>query len=167
VLFSASSLLSFVLFSFTLGCGKKPEPTTDTAGSGASSSATAQGERDSSQEDLSDRSPSDRLPPLTADQKQRLGPALRRVMAGDTLSKSGSEPGRLRKTEPVGEREGKQVYSVLIEGADARALQDANIPVVSAAGGIITARLTTGQIHRVASIQNVRKIRFPGQSTPQ
>lgn len=163
VLFSASSLLSFVLFSFTLGCGKKPEPTADTAGSGASSSATPRSGKDSSRETLSNRSSSDRSVPLTTEQRQRLGPALRRMMAGDTLSRSD----RLRKTEPVGEREGKQVYSVLVEGADAETLQDASIPVVSAAGGIITARLTTAQIRRVASIQNVQRIRFPGQATSQ
>ena len=78
-----------------------------------------------------------------------------------------SGPGGIRKTRPVGEREGEQVYSVLIEGADTGTLQDADIPLVSAAGGVVTARLTADQIRRAASIEDVRRIRFPGQATPQ
>lgn len=96
-------------------------------------------------------------------QRKRLAPAVRRLLRGDTLSR----PGGIRRTEPVGEREGKRVYSILVEGVDAGTLQDADIPIVSAAGGVVTARLTTDQIRQVASIQDVRRIRFPGQATPQ
>jgi hypothetical protein len=100
---------------------------------------------------------------LTAAQRQRLGPALRRLFAGDTLSRP-SEP---RATDPVGEREGRKVYSVLVEGASAKALRNAGLPVTSAVAGTLTARLTLPEIRKAASLQNVRRIRLSGQATSQ
>jgi hypothetical protein len=73
----------------------------------------------------------------------------------------------LRKTEPAGEREGENVYSALVEGASVETLQEAGVPVISVAGGVITTRLTTDEIRRVASIQEVRRIRFPKRARSQ
>lgn len=107
--------------------------------------------------------PSSTQEALSAAQKKRLGPAVRRLLAGDTLSQA---PG-IRKTEPNGSREGKDTYSVLVEGTGAEALREAGLPVTSAAGGIVTARFTTDQIRQAASLQDISKVRFPKQADPQ
>ncbi len=162
------TMIGIVATGLASGCGEEPESTSETANPDTQSSAVAQ-EGDSlagnraGEASSGPRNSPGRQDSLNAMQKKRLGPALRRLLTGDTLSR----PGGIRKTRPVGEREGKQVYSVLIEGADAGTLQDANIPLVSAAGGVVTARLTADQIRRAASIEDVRRIRFPGQATPQ
>lgn len=166
------TMIGIVATGLASGCGEEPESTSDTANPDTQSSAVAQEEDSLDGNRAGEASSGHRNSPggqdsLNAMQKKRLGPALRRLLTGDTLSR----PGGIRKTRPVGEREGEQVYSVLIEGADtgtlAGTLQDANIPLVSAAGGVVTARLTADQIRRAASIEDVRRIRFPGQATPQ
>ena len=165
------TIIGIVATGLASGCGEEPESTSRTANLDTQSSAVTQedsldGNRAGEASSGHRNSPGGQ-DSLNTMQKKRLGPALRRLLTGDTLSR----PGGIRKTRPVGEREGEQVYSVLIEGADmgtlAGTLQDANIPLVSAAGGVVTARLTADQIRRAASIEDVRRIRFPGQATPQ
>jgi len=161
-------IIGIVATGLASGCGEEPESTSETANPYTQSSTVAQEEDSLDGNRAGEASSGHRDSPgkqdsLNAMQKKRLGPALRRLLTGDTLSR----PGGIRKTEPVGERDGKQVYSVLVSGVGAATLQDADIPVVSAAGGVVTARLTADQIREVASIKDVRKIRFPGQATPQ
>ncbi len=161
------TIIGIVATGLASGCGEGPESTSRTANPDTQSSAVTQ-EESLDGNRAGEASSGHRNSPggqdsLNTMQKKRLGPALRRLLTGDTLS----GPGGIRKTRPVGEREGEQVCSVLVEGADTGTLQDADIPLVSAAGGVVTARLTADQIRRVASIEDVRRIRFPGQATPQ
>jgi hypothetical protein len=161
------TIIGIVATGLASGCGEEPESTSRTANPDTQSSAVTQedspdGNR-AGEASSGHRNSPGRQDSLNTMQKKRLGPALRRLLTGDTLSGLGG----IRKTDPVGEREGEQVYSVLIEGADTGTLQDADIPLVSAAGGVVTARLTADQIRRAASIEDVRRIRFPGQATPQ
>jgi hypothetical protein len=165
---SLALVIGIIALGIAPGCGGEPESTSETSNPDTASSEVAQKEGSRSENRTGEASSRHRNSPspqdsLNAMQKKRLGPALRRLLTGDTLSR----PGGIRKTEPVGERDGKQVYSVLVSGVGAATLQDADIPVVSAAGGVVTARLTADQIREVASIKDVRRIRFPGQATPQ
>jgi hypothetical protein len=162
------TMIGIVATGLASGCGEKPESTSETTNPDTQSSAVAQEGDSLDGNRAGEASSGHRNSPggqdsLNAMQRKRLGLALRRLLTGDTLSR----PGGIRKTRPVGERDGKQVYSVIVEGADAGTLQDADIPLVSAAGGVVTARLTADQIRRAASIEDVRRIRFPGQATPQ
>lgn len=99
---------------------------------------------------------------LTEAQRGRLGPALRRLLAGDTAETRTEGPLEL---SPAGKRDGKETYSVLIHGAEAKTLRRADVPYVSEVGGTVTARLTVGQIRRVASIEDVRRIRAAREVT--
>jgi len=71
-----------------------------------------------------------------------------------------------RRLEPVGKRDGKEVYPVLIEGAAAGTLREAGLSHVSEAGGLVTARLTADQIRQAVSIEDVRRIRIAKQARP-
>lgn len=153
-LLAASSLLAAGLL---LGCGGSSDSPEEVPGSDASTSAIQ--ERDS----LNISGGSSGRASLTQDQKRRLGPALRRLLTGDTLSRS---PG-IRRAEPAGERDGESVFSVLIEGASADTLRKASLPITSVAGGAVTARLTKGQIRKAASLESVQRIRLPGRATSQ
>lgn len=143
-------IVGLPFLSLAVACEGEPESSSGATGS--DSAVVVQGEKGSSARE-----------PLTAMQKKRLGPAVRRLLTGDTLSR----PSDVRKAEPAGQRQGEDVYSVLIEGADVETLQEAGVPVTSTAGGVITARLTTDQIRQVASIQEVRRIRFPKRARSQ
>jgi hypothetical protein len=101
---------------------------------------------------------------LSEVQRNRLAPSLRRFLTGDT---SGARPSTLRKISPAGTRDGENVYAVLIEGAEAEILRQAGIPYVSVAGSLVTARLTTGQIRKAASVEAIRKIRLPKRARTQ
>ena len=98
---------------------------------------------------------------LTDAERSRLGPVLRRLITGDTTE---AAPIRSRRLEPVGKRDGKEVYSVLIDGTGASTLQEAGLSHVSEAGGLVTARLTADQIRQAASIEDVRRIRVSKQA---
>jgi hypothetical protein len=169
----AALMIAGLLFlSLAVGCGKESSPSGGATGSDTASSAAVQSEKDSSAKDPltkdslrgsgADGEPTGQQP-LTATQKKRLGSSVRRLLTGDTLSLASN----LRKTEPAGEREGENVYSALVEGASVETLQEAGVPVISVAGGVITTRLTTDEIRRVASIQEVRRIRFPKRARSQ
>jgi hypothetical protein len=165
----ALSILGAVCVALLAGCGGNPDvggdtvrsdssPPSASAGSSSTSSTGTSGE--TSGEGRPDQM-SGQFQPLTAAQRQRLGPALRRLLTGDTLSR----PSGPRATDPVGEREGREVYSILVEGADAKTLRDAGLPVTSAVAGTLTARLTLPEIRKAASLQNVRRVRLSGQAT--
>ena len=98
---------------------------------------------------------------LTDAERSRLGPVLRRLIAGNTTEMVPIESQRLK---PVGRRGGKKVYPVLIEGTGVDALQKAGLSHVSEAGGLVTARLTADQIRQAASIEDVRRIRVSKQA---
>ena len=89
---------------------------------------------------------------LTQKQKRRLGPVLQRFVTGDSTATS--------DVVAEGEmRDGEKVFSVIIESDDANALREADIPLTSVAGSIITARLTMPEILRTAEMEAVRSIR--------
>ena len=153
----AAGLLTFALF---VGC---------TGDSGSTSEGNAEVDTTASLEDSQvegrdsvKRAPEDHRS-LTNAQKNRLGPGLQQLVTGDTTRKISP---KIRSLEPVGERDGEDAYSVLIEGKR-QSLQEADIPFVSATGNVITARLTTGQIRKAASLQGIRRIRLPSQAEAQ
>jgi len=151
----ASGLLS--------GCGGNAGSSEDVGASADSASpSVTQKDGDSLSEGQSGKVSSDRKA-LNEDQRQRLGPALRRLFAGDTLS----QMPEVRMAEPVGERGGEEVFSVIIEGADPERLRAASLPITSAVGGVVTTRLTISQIRKAASLEDVQRVRLPNQATPQ
>lgn len=87
----------------------------------------------------------------TADQKNRIGPTLRRLMRGDRRVQ--------RRVEPVGQRDGEPVYSVTIECDRPSALREAGLPLTSVQGDVITARLTLDQVRVAAAVAAVQIIR--------
>jgi hypothetical protein len=94
-------------------------------------------------------SPSDAS--LTSAQRQRLAPPLQRVLTGDTV--------QTNRVQPVGDRDGDPVYSVLIVASDAEALRDAGLALTNVRDSVLTARWTPSNIRRAASIEGVRRIR--------
>lgn len=94
-------------------------------------------------------SPSDAS--LTSAQRQRLAPPLQRVLTGDTLHTD--------RVQPVGDRDGDPVYSVLVVASDAEALRDAGLALTNVRDSVLTARWTPSDIRRAASIEGVRRIR--------
>lgn len=88
---------------------------------------------------------------LSAGQKQRLAPSLRRLVRGEEQTPN--------PVEPVGTRDGAPVYGVMIECSDPAALREAGVPLVSVQGTLITARLTLDQIRTAAAVDAVQSIR--------
>lgn len=177
-----------------LGCGEEsPEvsemkssedteqaSTSETTAADTSAAGAAPGKRDkslgggkASKDSLLGASPDSAA--LSGTQRRRLGPALRRLVSGnrvsgDTTGPVPSEPhgaGLPHNVSPAGRKDGKEVYSVLIEGARAEMLREAGIPFTAETGSFVTARLTAEQIREVASIEAVERVRAPGQATSQ
>ena len=170
----APLIAGLFLLGLAVGCGEESgSPSSAASSSSVSpdtmSPAAVEGDRDSLRETSeSGLELSSSQQPLSAAQKERLGPAVRRLLGGNTLaSDTLSQAVGIRKTDPAGERDGEDVYSVLVEGTGPETLRDADLPVTSASGGTVAARLTTAQIRKVASLQEVRRIRFPKQAEPQ
>jgi len=148
---------ALVPLSLALGCGGDSGSAGNASGADTASSGAVQEKEDSLSEMNGSRStPSSGQQPLTAAQKERLGPTLRRLLSGDG---SATRPDELRKLSPAGERDGETIYAVLIQGVEVGVLREAGIPHVSAVGETITARLTPEEIRRTASVEEVRRIR--------
>lgn len=135
-------------------------------GTSSENRADVPAETDGDEEELSETADSTALgnEPLTEAQKSRLGPALRRLLTGDS---TGARPAGFRDLSPVGKRDGKSIYPVTIQGVGMGKLREVGISQASEVGGIVTARLTAGQIRRLASVEEVRRIRASEQATPQ
>lgn len=72
----------------------------------------------------------------------------------------------MQKVQPVGERDGEKIYSVLIRSQNPEALREAGIPLNSVVGETITARLTIEEILTAASTDGVDSIRTDKQLDP-
>lgn len=83
-------------------------------------------------------------PTLTDTQKKRIGPRLKRLIRGET-----SEP------QPVGQRGQASIYEVILRCDDPDALRNADIPLSSVQGNVITARLSIDQILKAATVDAV------------
>ena len=169
--------VGLLFFSFTIACSGDTErsssrsdsaesarvDSTSPAGPASGTSGTQDMPDTSSTPDTSSMpdANSPRSDSLTDAERSRLGPVLRRLVAGDTTEMAPIESRRLK---PVGKRGGKEVYPVLIEGAGAGTLQEAGLSHVSEVGGLVTARLTADQIRQAASIEDVRRIRIAKQA---
>ncbi len=168
---AATALLPLGL---ALGCGGDSGSTGSAAGSDTASSAAVQEEEDSLSDSIGDSlnemnesrlgtTPSSSQQPLTTAQKKRLGPAIRRLLSGD---KSATRPDELQQPSPAGERDGEKVYAVLIQGVELEALWEAGIPHVSKVGETVTARLTSEEIRKTASVEGVQRIRAAREDEP-
>ena len=163
--------VGLLFISFTLACSGESDssPSRSTSAESArvdSTSPTESASDTSGTQGISDTSstPDTNLPrsdSLTKAERSRLGPVLRRLAAGDTTEMA---PIESRRLEPVGKRDGKEVYPVLIEGVAASMLREKGISNVSEVGGLVTARLTANQIRQAASIEDVRRIRISNQA---
>lgn len=155
------------------GCGDDPSPPRSSESPSPESTATpepaapdtAASDTTTSGREAPGESPSDdttaatempapdttRQTALAADQKNRIGPTLQRLMRGDRRVE--------RRVEPVGQRDGAPVYSVTIECDRPSALRAAGLPLTSVQGDVITARLTLDQIRVAATVEAVQIIR--------
>lgn len=158
-------IVGLLFVSFTFACSddtESPSPDSNSAESIRIDSASSAGPAsDTSDTSGTSATNSLRSDSLTEAERSRLGPVLRRLVAGDTTK---AATFKSRRLEPVGERGGKEVYSVLIGGTGASTLRKAGLSHVSEAGGLITARLTANQIRQAASIEDVRRIRISKQA---
>lgn len=96
-------------------------------------------------------------PALTTHQLQKLDPALRTLLEEDR-----SEHDLPSSTRP----DGTVVYSVFLRTSDVDAVRNAQIPINSTSGDILTARLSIDQIRRAARVEAVTSIRSSGAATP-
>lgn len=95
--------------------------------------------------------------PLSEKERGKLDAALRRVVAGQTVSE---------EVLPRGERDGEPVYHVLIRTKDAQALRAEAIPIGSVSGSVVTARLTTEEVRRAVQLPAVTSIAAAERNRP-
>lgn len=95
---------------------------------------------------------------LTNSQLQKLDPALKRLVQGESR---GMDRYSTSKRD-----DGTMVYSVILRSSKPEALRQAELPINSVKGDIITARLTIAQIRKAARLKVVRKIENPTRTRP-
>lgn len=97
-------------------------------------------------------------PALTDSQREKLDPALQRLIEGEAPSTD-----RYSTSE---RDDGTTVYSVILQSDDPSALREAGLPINSVRGDLVTARLTVAQIREAAKMDAVRRIENPSQMSP-
>lgn len=95
---------------------------------------------------------------LTSAQRQKLDPALQRLLRGGARS--------IDRYETHERTDGATVYSVILRSDRPEALRDAGLPLNSVRDDIITARLTINQLKEAARLEAVRSIENPKQTYP-
>lgn len=94
---------------------------------------------------------------LTAEQRKKLDAALQRLVV------EGEESPDL---ETATRGDGTVVYLVLVRTNDADALREADLPVNSVSGDVVTARWSVEEIRAAARLPAVRRIEASGRARP-
>jgi len=93
---------------------------------------------------------------LTDSQLQKLDPALERLIRGENPERTLSTTTR---------SDGTVAYSVFLRATDAEKVREAGIPINSASGNILAARLSKAEICRAARLDAVTSIESSGEAT--